>query len=1182
MFRMNTTNAVRGPARHVNYNSLTGTQGADANYVQSTFYFTSGGAFPGSGAPVVFATGTAAEDGQTPATNLIVCYKQWKNTVRAVTTEYRVRPRDANAPLTYSVVVPSASVNNFELLAGDQRLGGIVPISVFQNLSNDIQGPGGVNYQAQNVKFRARFRIINQATNNTVYNRLVRINSFFSDSSNWTIGGYRLGTFSAAATPVFQPTTPYPNTNGVPPYAYVQVQFPPFEPNEFIDGQIGRFRAVIIAEPVDSTDQGYKDAWPFDDTTNFTLFVMRRLSSFNEDIREYHVINGVPMPSVLKFVNIGGEVNDGDNATNNPPPPRGEFAAANNSQIRLQTPVVQLNRLIDNAEPPTSPGGDELRSFPIDLRTRRKAVLSLAFHRAPKVIDNNTGFMNYIRGWADNTLVGPEPRVAFLEGGPLAQATGGSQPHDQLWVEFARPSLDQINNISTSNIPGAPQFEWNWHPRCCGQTPASTNASPNPAYSIFGGGGFRRGYSAVDVDSPFTLNPDLGLNIDLYDDGKDFEWKKIYLAIPDTIINSPNDGARNFRFRLRVRAIRHTWLNGPNDDADDFFVKNIRILFPTEVTDIEALSIIATWPFVETPASQATQIPLRVRIANNTGRDAQAFKIVVMIAGAGSETIEPWYNSRYVYYRNVTIPFLPGNRDIEVPFPSWNARESNNANTEDYTIGTRIVYPGGDLEPLNDTTYSRFRISFGKSFSYYPSAENNQVPQFTNPFYGQTLVGKGLNTLGFVSSAFTAATAFGADGGSGSGQIAVRFSLSTQDTLLGFQAYFASLNADQNNIRFAVYDDQGQIPAAQPRVNTILRKLRGIDDLDGVPKYDTTSTYLLPTPLVLPPGEYWISVAQLSTVGMELGATGYRSGLQTMNFNQAPVPGGSNIQVYLDKTFRRRQRNGNLLNDVRFAFENSLGSGQWAQFTNTQGNMPYAHLNFQGFLGTQNSYTRGSWIPMLRPYLGDRAFGPRKYVVIDTTPVPVELTVFDGAKRTNAVDLWWETASEKNNSGFYVERRVNSSDTWTDMTFVASNAANGTSTTAQSYAFTDKTVKGGSSYQYRLRQVDLDNTTSYSGILNFSFDGEGVAELGANTPNPFSTTTTIPYTVTAKSNVRLEVVDVLGNVVRTLVNTTVDNGTHSATWDGTDANGMSVANGSYVCRMIIGDRMETVKMSLVR
>lgn len=1157
LYRQNTTAAVRGQARHINYNSLTQTAGNRTTYTQYTIYYTQQ-----SNAPVVRVTGSGREDQQTPSAGLIVKFKQWKNTVRAVTTEYRVRPRDPNANLDYTVVVPSASVNNFELLAGDNRLGGIVPIAVFQNMSNDIQGPNGVNYQAQNVKFRTRFRIVNQATGITVYNRLVRVNSFYTDNSNYTVGGYRLGTFNTANPPVFVADAPPPSANGVPPYRYVQVQFPPYEPNEFIDNQIGRFRVYIIAEPVDSNDVRYRDEWPFDDTTSVTLFAMRRLTSFNEDIREYHIVGGVPMPSVMKFVNIGAEVNDGDNSTNNPPPPRGEFAAANNPLFKMQTPVIQMDRIIDGAEPPTSPGGDEVRSFPIDLRGRLGAVLSLAYHRAAKQPD-------YPRGWCDNTMIGPEPRVAYLQNGPAAQASGGTQApsHDELLVEYARPSRDQVNNIVVSAVPGAPNFEWNWHPRCCGQSAITDNT----AFSIFGGGGFRRGFSEVDKDTAITKAN--GLRRDEYDDGKDFEWKKVYLPIPDTFINAPNDGARNFRFRLRMAAYRHVINLGPSDDNDPIFLKNIRILFPSEVTDIEALSVIATWPYLETPASQATQIPLRVRIANNTGRDAQAFKIEVLIADQ-SDVNSSDLDRRYVYVRSVTIPFLPGNRDVEVPFPSWNARESATGNANQYYIATRITYPGGDLEPLNDSTYSAFEMRFGQAFSYHAPNEQNQVPQFTAPFYGQSLVGKGLDLLGFNTSAFSLAGAFGENGGSGSGQFGVRFNLSTQDTLFGFQAYFASLNSDANNIRFAVYDDQGQLPASTPRNNSILRAYRGID-VDGQPKYDQYTTYLYETPLVLPPGEYWISLAQLSSLGIELGATSARSGFQLGNYNDFPVQGGSNINLLLDKRFRRRTRSGTLINDNRFAYENSMSSGQWQPFAPTTGNVGFAHLNFGGFVGSANTYTRGTWMPMLRPYLGTRAFGKRKYVPV----TPIELTSFDGAKRTKAVDLWWETASEKNNSGFYVERRLAGEEKWLDLGFIPSAAQGGTSTSSLSYAYTDKNVVTGSTYEYRLRQVDLDGSVTFSNILQFAFDG---VETAQNFPNPFSDKTNIQFNVASASDVRLEIVDVMGNVVRTLVNGRVEASRQNIEWDGTNDDNQQVANGTYIYRLTVGESVETHKMSLVR
>jgi hypothetical protein len=223
------------------------------------------------------------------------------------------------------------------------------------------------------------------------------------------------------------------------------------------------------------------------------------------------------------------------------------------------------------------------------------------------------------------------------------------------------------------------------------------------------------------------------------------------------------------------------------------------------------------------------------------------------------------------------------------------------------------------------------------------------------------------------------------------------------------------------------------------------------------------------------------------------------------------------------------------LNDNRFAFENSYRSGQWQQFAATIGNVGYNHLDFSGTVGVGPTYTRGSWIPMIRPYLGQRSFGDRTYVKI----TPVELTVFEGQKRSNAVDLWWETASEKNNSGFNVERRVNGDQTWADLGFIGSKAgANGNSTQDLNYNYTDKNVTMGSTYEYRLRQVDLDGSATYSQTLKFSFDGtNSTANIESLGPNPFvegTRTTTLNYTVSSASRVKVDIVDLMGNVVKVM------------------------------------------------
>jgi len=211
--------------------------------------------------------------------------------------------------------------------------------------------------------------------------------------------------------------------------------------------------------------------------------------------------------------------------------------------------------------------------------------------------------------------------------------------------------------------------------------------------------------------------------------------------------------------------------------------------------------------------------------------------------------------------------------------------------------------------------------------------------------------------------------------------------------------------------------------------------------------------------------------------------------------------------------------------------------------------------------------------------MGPRNFGPRTYKRIDV--IPVELTEFDGQKSGNKVNLWWETATEKNNSGFYVERRSENDEQWKDITFVQTAANNGTSSSALNYSYSDNNVVKSASYEYRLRQVDLDGTFSHSNVLNFTIDGDNNALLSQNSPNPVESTTNIPYTVTAKGQVRLEVVDVMGNVVRTLVNGVVEAGSQSATWDGSDNNGVALVSGTYMCRLTIGDRVESIKMSVV-
>ena len=136
------------------------------------------------------------------------------------------------------------------------------------------------------------------------------------------------------------------------------------------------------------------------------------------------------------------------------------------------------------------------------------------------------------------------------------------------------------------------------------------------------------------------------------------------------------------------------------------------------------------------------------------------------------------------------------------------------------------------------------------------------------------------------------------------------------------------------------------------------------------------------------------------------------------------------------------------------------------------------------------------------------------------------------------------------------------------------------------------TGSDGSGATLTLKSPDLDNSLAenwgYSsgygtpGAANAGDVGVDDAEpvaysLGRNYPNPFNPTTTIPFTLSADSHVRLAVYSVLGQRVMTLVDERVSAGKHSVIFD---ADGLS--SGIYIYRIEAGDYRETASMLLVK
>ena len=190
----------------------------------------------------------------------------------------------------------------------------------------------------------------------------------------------------------------------------------------------------------------------------------------------------------------------------------------------------------------------------------------------------------------------------------------------------------------------------------------------------------------------------------------------------------------------------------------------------------------------------------------------------------------------------------------------------------------------------------------------------------------------------------------------------------------------------------------------------------------------------------------------------------------------------------------------------------------------------------------------------------------------DTNSLPVELTGFTATASGETVALDWTTASETNNAGFDVERSANG-EAFTGIDFVAGA---GTTSDPQTYRFVDQEPPFSSTVQYRLRQVDLDGTFEYSETVTVKRMPEAFALL-PSAPNPFRSTARLRYELPDAASVSLQVYDLLGRRVRTLVNAEQAAGRYTATLDGS-----RLAPGTYFVRLRAGEHMQTQSVTLVR
>lgn len=195
-----------------------------------------------------------------------------------------------------------------------------------------------------------------------------------------------------------------------------------------------------------------------------------------------------------------------------------------------------------------------------------------------------------------------------------------------------------------------------------------------------------------------------------------------------------------------------------------------------------------------------------------------------------------------------------------------------------------------------------------------------------------------------------------------------------------------------------------------------------------------------------------------------------------------------------------------------------------------------------------------------------------------TNEIPVELTSLTADVSGNQVTLNWKTATEINNSGFSIERKLKGGSNWEQVSFIKGK---GTTTEPSSYSFSDKNLKVGS-YNYRLKQIDFDGKASYSREIETEITAPKDYALYQNFPNPFNPVTTIKYSIPETGvgrdvSVRLKIFDILGNEVTTLVNEQKQPGYYEVQFDASQ-----LASGTYIYRLEAGNFVSSRKLLLLK
>jgi hypothetical protein len=235
-------------------------------------------------------------------------------------------------------------------------------------------------------------------------------------------------------------------------------------------------------------------------------------------------------------------------------------------------------------------------------------------------------------------------------------------------------------------------------------------------------------------------------------------------------------------------------------------------------------------------------------------------------------------------------------------------------------------------------------------------------------------------------------------------------------------------------------------------------------------------------------------------------------------------------------------------NNATIDLQNILGQGWFAIGIYDRDESTTYYINFDGWNETNPPFLIVSY----------------EYII------PVELTAFTATSKDGNVTLNWSTATETNNRGFEIERKISNGE----YQKIGFTAGSGTTTEKRSYSFMDN-QPGSGNFIYRIKQIDFNGNAAYSKEVEVNVTSPLKYALEQNYPNPFNPDTKIKYSIPDEGLVKIKVYNLLGQEVTTLVNNVQKAGRYEVVFNATN-----FASGVYYYR-IEAPKFYSVKKMIV-